>query len=433
MLKVEKSKSKRKTKYAATAILLFSALSLFVIWGLEKAFPAVYLLPVMAAFFEASMVGGIADLFAIHVLFKHPFGLKIPHTAIIPNNKNKIGHSLSDFFRDNFLSEKYVKENINRINVSEKLGNFVERNKKAIVNKIIRCTISFFKTFDYVSVKNFIIKKTEKIVYNFEFKKYLLLFLNNIKNRSQHQKIVNFALLKLKDWLDNPENSEKVNKWIEDSIKSDGKGGTTFTGTLKSVFMGKQNLSLNVQELINKLNSVEGESLRKEINKSFSSLIELIQEDKMIESTIIEIKEELIQDRQIEFLVERLISQVNNWIEDDIIKVDSKIRTYIINIIDNLTNNLQINEVWKEKIQEKSLQYLPKIIVENGEKIDKYIVNYIEKLDAKEIATLIEEKVGDDLQYIRINGSLVGGLVGLVLFFVKEGIDYISPFIIGLF
>lgn len=429
MLKLKKDKHKLKTKNTATAILLVSIIASLCFWSLEQVYKEMFVLSLLVAFFEASMVGGVADLFAIHVLFKRPFGLKIPHTAIIPNNKDKIGHALSDFFRENFLSSKYVKENINKLNVAEKIGCFIEKNRNAIVNKIIRATIYFFKTFDYMAVKKLLNEKTESLLMNLEFRNYLLILLKNIKKKDQHHKFVNFSLLKIQYWLENPENNNKVNKWIEDSIKSDGKGGTTFSGTLKSIFMGKQDLSLNVRELIEKLNSPSGDELKKEINNGFSKIIELIEDDPLIEETINDIKTGIIKEQRIKQLIDKLIREVNNWAENDVIKINSKIRSSIVSVVDNLIVNLKINKEWQNQIQEKSLYYLPEIIVKNGEKIDKYIVNYIEKLDANEVSKLIEEKVGDDLQYIRINGSIVGGLVGTIWFLMKSGILLILPII----
>lgn len=429
MLKLKKDKHKLKTKNTATAILLVSIIASLCFWSLEQVYKEMFVLSLLVAFFEASMVGGVADLFAIHVLFKRPFGLKIPHTAIIPNNKDKIGHALSDFFRENFLSSKYVKENINKLNVAEKIGCFIEKNRNAIVNKIIRATIYFFKTFDYMAVKKLLNEKTESLLMNLEFRNYLLILLKNIKKKDQHHKFVNFSLLKIQYWLENPENNNKVNKWIEDSIKSDGKGGTTFSGTLKSIFMGKQDLSLNVRELIEKLNSPSGDELKKEINNGFSKIIELIEDDPLIEETINDIKTGIIKEQRIKQLIDKLIREVNNWAENDVIKINSKIRSSIVSMVDNLIVNLKTNKEWQNQVQEKSLYYLPEIIVKNGEKIDKYIVNYIEKLDANEVSKLIEEKVGDDLQYIRINGSIVGGLVGTIWFLMKSGILLILPII----
>lgn len=430
MFKLEKEKSSKNTKYIATTILFFSMFLLLLFWFLSKVFPNTFMIPLMIAFFEASMVGGVADLFAIHVLFKHPFGLKIPHTAIIPKNKNRIGHAFSDFCRENFLSENYVKENIQKYNVSQKIGEFIEKHKILIGNKTIRVLVCFFEKYDYSELKSLINNKLELILTDLEVKRYFLLLLDNIKNKEQHHQFVNFSLEKLREWLDNPQNNEKVNSWIEAAIKSDGNGGTTFTGTIKSMFMGKQDLSVSVKELIDKINGEGGEEIKKEINKAFSKLITFISEDPIIDRTILEIKSEIIKKKKLNNIIDKLFENMREWFSNDIVKMDSKVRTSVSSIIDNLALRLKTDLVWQKNIQDKSIEYLPKFIVKNGEKIDKYIVNYIEKLNADEVSQLVKDKVGDDLQYIRINGSLVGGLVGTIWFLLEKGLDQLYPIIV---
>lgn len=425
MIKVQKqNKSKIKTKNIARAILLFSTLMLFLFFILEQKFPNYIIFPILVAFFEASMVGGIADLFAIHVLFKKPFGLNIPHTEIIPKSKERIGKALSDFFRDNFLSEEYVKENINKYIISEKIGLIIEKKKVYILNQLIRIIICGLKTFDYKIVKNFLCSQSENFIKNIDFKRYLISFLSDIQNKKQHYVMFNYFLIKLHEWLENPENNLKVNKWIENAIKSDGHGGTTFFGSIKSAFMGKQDLAASVKELIDNLNSPEGEIIKAEINKVFSGLIIEVQKSPMIKLAIDEIRDTLIQNGNIEQCIEKVISDINAMVEKDLFSVDSKIRSYLTSKIDWIIFNLKNNKIWIDLIQEKSNQYLPELIIKNGSKIDNYIVEYINKLDAKEVSILIEEKVGDDLQYIRINGSIVGGLAGLTIFFIKMGISF---------
>lgn len=422
MIKINKNQ-KSKTKNMARTILLFSTLMLFTFWVLEQKFHGILLFPMLVAFFEASMVGGIADLFAIHVLFKKPFGLNIPHTEIIPKSKDRIGKALSDFFRDNFLSEDYVKENINKYVISEKIGLIIDNKKTYILNKSIRFIVLGIKTFDYKYVKDFLNLKAELIIKDVKFKEYLVMFLSDIQNKEHHYKMFNYFLLRLKEWLENPENNEKVNKWIENAIKSDGHGGTTFFGSIKSAFMGKQDLAGSVKELIDTLNSPDGEKIKEEINKVFTGLIFEIKKSPVVTSAIEEIKNTLVRNGNISDGIDKIILDLNKWVQKDLCSVDSKIRNYLTDKLNWVILNLKTNQEWINLIQVKTNEYLPDFIIKNGSKIDNYIVEYINKLDAKEVSKLIEEKVGDDLQYIRINGSIVGGLVGLTIFFIKLGLS----------
>lgn len=187
--------------------------------------------------------------------------------------------------------------------------------------------------------------------------------------------------------------------------------------------MGKQDLAGSVKELIDTLNSPDGEKIKEEINKVFTGLIFEIKKSPVVISAIEEIKNTLVRNGNISDGIDKIILDLNKWVQKDLCSVDSKIRNYLTDKLNWVILNLKTNQEWINLIQVKTNEYLPDFIIKNGSKIDNYIVEYINKLDAKEVSKLIEEKVGDDLQYIRINGSIVGGLVGLTIFFIKLGLS----------
>lgn len=416
---------KNRSKNIARAILIFSVLMMVLFSYLSQKNPEIIFFSIMLSFFEASMVGGIADLFAIHVLFKKPFGLNIPHTEIIPKSKERIGKALSDFFRDNFLSENYVKETLNKYIISHKISLFLKFKKVYIVDNIMKLSYFFIRTINFSKINQLVNYKIQNLIVGVDFKKYILSFLEDIQHKENHYKIFEYLLLRLREWLDDPENNDKVNKWIESAIKSDGQGGVSFMGRIKSAFMGKQDIAGSVNELIVLLRSHEGTQLKKEINKVFSGLIDEIKTSKIINENIEEIKNILINNGDLSRYISLMIEDLKNWIDADLVKQNSIIKKYIEKNVDLVIYKLENDENWIKIIQEKTLTYLPDIIIKNGNKIESYITEYINKLDAKEISMLIEEKVGDDLQYIRINGSIVGGLIGVLIFLIKFGFLYL--------
>jgi uncharacterized membrane-anchored protein YjiN (DUF445 family) len=154
--------------------------------------------------------------------------------------------------------------------------------------------------------------------------------------------------------------------------------------------------------------------------------IEHIERDPKMAQQILEIKDDIIQSMDIDHSIASLMIEINSMIENDLISDDSKIKEKINLILDDIIEQCTKNEKFKNWIQECASQYLPKMIISNAEKIDNYFIDYVEKLDAKEISSLIEDKVGDDLQFVRINGTLVGGLIGLAIFSGTELVTYIG-------
>src|SRR3569623_565370 len=111
-----------RMRIVATALLLAMAALYLAARGLDSRHPA---WGYVRAFAEAAMVGGLADWFAVTALFRHPLGLPIPHTAIIPRNKDRIGDSLAQFLRDNFLTPAVVARRMRRLDVAGALGRFL--------------------------------------------------------------------------------------------------------------------------------------------------------------------------------------------------------------------------------------------------------------------------------------------------------------------
>src|SRR6478752_5412788 len=110
-------------KVVATGLLVVMAAVFFATRAFEHQYPA---LSYLKAFAEAAMVGGLADWFAVTALFRHPLGLPIPHTAIIPRNKDRIGDTLASFQRANFLTPQVVARRMGRIDVAGAVGHFLQ-------------------------------------------------------------------------------------------------------------------------------------------------------------------------------------------------------------------------------------------------------------------------------------------------------------------
>jgi uncharacterized membrane-anchored protein YjiN (DUF445 family) len=110
-------------KVAATGLLVVMAAVFFAARSLEHQYPG---LGYVKAFAEAAMVGGLADWFAVTALFRHPLGLPIPHTAIIPRNKDRIGEALANFIRENFLIPSVLARRMQRLDVAAAVGRFLQ-------------------------------------------------------------------------------------------------------------------------------------------------------------------------------------------------------------------------------------------------------------------------------------------------------------------
>lgn len=413
---------KKNNRYLANSFLFLTFITYIIVTYFKNQYNW---LGYVIAFAEAGMIGGIADWFAVTALFKHPLGLKIPHTAIIPNSKDKIGKNISNFIRENFLSESYLRENIEKYPVSEKMGIFLLQQKKSVNNLVINVIKEVLKTFSLEQVQNYLYSLLLNKYKDIDVKNIIIKVLTDTKNSEKHFQLINFVLLTLADWLKDPENNKKVTEWIKNAIKHDAKGKTTFFGAIKSFFVGEPDLRLNVIDFHTYLNSQNGRELRVQINGYCDEFLHYLKTDKEIELKLEELKESIWKNIEPDEYINNMVQQLKIMVELDLDSENSKIRKEIDSIIELLSKKLTEDEKIKRYIKKRLLFYVPGFIIKNGVKIDAFFMNYIEKLNVKEVSDMIENKVGDDLQYIRINGTIVGGIIGLTIYSVTQFIERI--------
>lgn len=412
----------KNTRFLATQFL-FIALLLYIVSTIliDKYFLMGYL----KAFAEAAMVGGIADWFAITALFRHPLGLKIPHTAIIPRSKNRIGKNISNFIRENFLSEDYVRSNLQKFNIHQKIKTLLISHKATIIERIVYMVHKTAISFKYSSLEKFFSLLIKNKLEKLDLNPIVLNILSTFESHDYHQKVFNIMMDKSKIWLADPVNEKFVNETIKNLIKKDEEGKNTFKGVIKSFFVGDPKLYNYLCDFSNSVNKDPEQKVRKKIDALFSDVILKVKTDTVIKSKIDEIKHDILSNLSINEHIKELFEELKVWIQKDLISNDSFIKSKIEKIFDETLDEIENNKEIKNWITDQFENKIPEFIVQNAETIDNYFIEYLDKLDAKEMTKLIEDKVGDDLQFIRINGTLIGGLVGLVIYSTTQFIHFI--------
>lgn len=408
---------------------LLVALVLYIISAiLIGTYPA---LGYLKAFAEAAIVGGIADWFAVTALFKHPLGLKIPHTAIIPNSKTKIGKNLSHFIRENFLSEKYVKENLRKIDLHEKGAVLLRANQTALTNKVNETIFKYINAIQYKDVEKFIFPLIKTKIDGFDVNVALVKLFEMIDNKNYHHTAFLAILEQLNIWLSNKDNETMVNDQIKELIRKDEDGKQTFTGLLKSMFIGEPKLHKYLTDFIHHIKTDPDKKVIERVDNFFEDIIERMRTDQKVKASIVELKDQIIESIPLEYHVETLFNEIKKWFINDFHKMDSFIKKKINDSIDAMITEIETSKTIKRWVKRQIEGRVPAFIAENAELIDNYFVQYLENLDTKQMSSLIEEKVGEDLQYIRINGTVIGGLIGVVLYTATEIISAISLHVIG--
>lgn len=372
------------------------------------------------AFSEAAIVGGIADWFAVTALFRHPFGIKIPHTAIIPNSKSKIGKNLSKFIRENFLSEQYVRENLIKLNLKSKLVKALRDKKQSILKRTVKTLISTINKYDYEDLIEIIKPLIKNKISSLESKKIFIDLLKKLQKEGYHYKSFMVILKTTKKWLSEAENEKLINESIKEIILKNAKGENSFYGKIKSYFIGEPKLHQYLNDFII---SIENDSNNKTLHRLDSILegiyIEL-ENNINFKIQLDNLKISIINDVDIDIQLKNIFKSIKEWLllnlSDDTSFFIKKINeTYEI-----LINEVEDNPTFERFIKNQIEFKIPQLMKNNIDFIDSYFVEYIENLDTKEMSSIIEDKVGDDLQFIRINGTIIGGFIGIILYTITD-------------
>ncbi|AGX44356.1 DUF445 domain-containing protein [Clostridium saccharobutylicum] len=374
--------------------------------------------------FEAGLVGGLADWFAVYALFRYPFGISIPHTALLPNNRDRITASLVSMVENNLLNKSSIINKIHELNVVKK---FLELCKDKMYSNEVQSGINYITksviySFSTNEISEYIHKTIIRYLNGLESRKVTHVLTNLYLKHNYEDKILDFLLNKLEEVVNREDIENKISKAAFTAIKNfkaDGilehmlKKGLSVAGEEKVGSIIKEFIIL----IINELKDVDN-SNRVMIIEWIRENIDKISNNENIMQKIDEYKENLISSDYLYDYINKIVNKVQSLLLD-YIDNGSYIEETILPLLDNLIDNILKDPVLITKLELYVQGQVSDCINNNHQKIGKLVKENVEKLDNEMLIDLIEDKVGDDLQWIRVNGAICGFLIGLVLGFIR--------------
>ncbi|WP_193071040.1 DUF445 domain-containing protein [Brevibacterium sp. FME37] len=400
----ERARGLRKMRTLALSLLILATL-IFLITHIFTDNTGVWGFVSRAS--EAAMIGAIADWFAVTALFRHPLGLHIPHTAIIPRKKDTLGASMSAFVAANFLHAEAVSTKIRSAQVSHRAGEWLSRsaNRDLVVDRAAGGLEYVLARIDDDSVvtltRNVIIPRlvaTRKTP-------VLAQFLRQIVLDGAHHKLVDLIVAEAYSWLsDNPQVIDEIvhnraPSWIPE-------------------FVNEQLSNRLQREVLGWVADVRDNEYHKARQALDSWLVDL--SDDLNSDTPLSEKAEVIindllsQSGVVDSVLE-IWSSLKQLLRQAIIDPNGEVRGRISELIGEFAQRLQADSEFAAKIDDRIATTAGDLAESFGPEIASVISDTIERWDAKEAAERIELYVGKDLQYIRINGTVIGALVGLLI------------------
>jgi uncharacterized membrane-anchored protein YjiN (DUF445 family) len=365
----------------------------------------------VAAFAEAAMVGAIADWFAVVALFRHPLGLPIPHTAIIPENKARIGANLAGFICNNFLSTPQVLAKLEQFDPAGRLALWLAQPAHADRLGGIGVSAARYAlgAFDDQRVRVFLGDAARAGLARLDFSQLAGQALDALTEGNRHQALLDDVLHQVAHWIDGEMVQERITEAIAREIKALRYVGLDQVAA--KIATGK--IVAAVARTIGELAAEPEHPLRQRFDAATRQLIERLQDDPQFRARGERIRSELLAHPALGRYLHGLWDELLAWLRDDLSQGDSAIGRRIADMAAALGAHLLADEPMRRWINEQVTAAAPVAIERYREDIRRYIEERVAQWNTEEMTRELERNIGRDLQFIRVNGTLVGGLVGL--------------------
>lgn len=372
----------------------------------------------LAAFSEAAMVGALADWFAVVALFRHPMGVPVPHTAIIPNKKNTIAESLADFIRDKFLATEALLFKLREFNPGDRLAAYLASPANAddladILTRLLSDSLHF--------VEDDRVRKVLRTAIGDRVEKFDLagsagLLLDTLRAGNRHQAVLEDLLNRLATYLATPEAQDKLALALDAWINAEYPLLSRFIPNRDQFAKGAgEKIVKKINAFIQEINEDAGHDLRHRFDNVVSDFSDRLKHDATLRAAIDAIKRQAINNSQLSGYVRDLCGDLRNWLSNDLDRPDSAIRTRLAEAAIGLGNTLALNRDLIDSINE----HIEALVSHHADRmragITSHIAGTVKQWDDEEFVNEIELSIGSDLQFIRMNGTLVGGCIGLLL------------------
>ena len=398
-------------KRAATGLLLLMA-ALFA-WSrmLEPRYPWMGL---VKAFAEAAMVGGLADWFAVTALFRHPLGLPIPHTAIIPRNKDRIGDTLAQFLRDNFLVPRVVARRMRKVDIAAGVGRFLASPSGGgtrIRQGASRLIGDLFEALDDERLGGLVKGAVSQRLRQVEVAPLLGHALASAINEDRHVPMLEAGIRMLARALDANETliREMVRKrasWVLRLAGLDEK-------LAESIIDGLRKLTLE-------MSTDPAHPVRVKMEEALAQLANDLQTNPETRARVEGWKDDLLANKSVGMWIDTLWQKGRAAMIAAARNPDAAMAGKLGDVLKAMGGTLEHDPRIRGALNQFARRAVVGMAASYGGSIVRLVSDTVRGWNAKTITDRLESAVGRDLQYIRINGTLVGGLVGLILYLLDH-------------
>ncbi|MGW4030436.1 DUF445 domain-containing protein [Streptomyces sp. NPDC004838] len=409
----EKQRGVRRMKLTATGLLLFVAL-VFALATWAKNEGAGPWAGYVAAAAEAGMVGALADWFAVTALFRHPLGIPIPHTAIIPNKKDQLGASLGSFVGENFLSEDVVRGRLRALGIGGRLGAWLAEPAHADrvtseLSTALRGALTVLRDSDVQAVVGEAITRRANAA---EIAPGIGKTLEKVVADGAHHRAVDLICSRAHDWLVLHSDS------VMDAVEGGAPGWTPRFVDRK---VGER-VYRELLRFVTEMRDMPGHPARGAIDRFLGDFASDLQSDTDTRARVERMKSDLLARREVQDVIASAWSSVRSMImsaaEDDRSELRLRARASLLSLGARLATDERLQSKLDGWVEDAAVY----VVTTYRAEITSLISETVASWDAEHTSRKIEAHIGRDLQFIRINGTVVGALAGLLIYTVAHAL-----------
>ena len=365
----------------------------------------------VAAFAEAAMVGAIADWFAVVALFRHPLGLPIPHTAIIAENKDRIGRNLADFIAQHFLATEQVLAKVREFDAAGRVAAWLSQpaNAERVGDRLAGVGRWAVGALDDARVQRFVLDLARRGLREVEVTRLSGQVLEALTHERRHQELLDGVLVQLAKLL----GEDSLQNTLTEAIAREVKALKVVGLDQVAARMATRKVVVIIAKTIIEMADDPQHALRVRFDGMVAGFVDRLQNDPAFHQRGERLKTELLDNPALGRYVNELWAELLAWLQADLGDADSSIRRRITEAARALGQRLAADTEVRAWINSELQAAAPQLIERYRQDIRDDIVARVADWDAREMTDELERHIGRDLQFIRINGTLVGGLVGL--------------------
>lgn len=370
----------------------------------------------VAAFAEAAAIGGLADWYAVVALFRRPLGLPMPHSAIIPRNQERIAENLGRFIEENFLAPGPVREKLNQVDFAAMVAEWLSDQKRAegLSRFVARLAPQTLAAIEDSGLRDFVSSRVVEQIEKVQVAPFAAEMLTAFTADRRHQQLFDEILKVFDRFL----NDEEALAAIRDKIREE-------LPTLANLFRADayllRKIVASAGSLIEEVKADPEHAMRHEFDRFVERFIERLKTSEAYAERAEKLKQDLLARPELRGLAADFWTSLRGFIEQDARAPDSMIRRHLAEMFVTIGRQLANEPRIRADMNQGFVIALSSFVESQKSGVSEFIAEQVKRWDLGQLTHLIEINVGRDLQYIRFNGMIIGGIAGLCLYVFERG------------